>query len=567
MKIYMKIRMVWLTGVLFSCSFATFAQDEPAGNATPNNEILLRKLNVVEDIEGQLKGIPFAAVRVHGRYRLASWLWRNGKDETGRAEEIARIAIDDHYKNKDEIPPGRSYITQLFALLESNAKDVARELREKYNARVDESVSILDTFLKKGDKQAVDEAIRMLSRPQEKSPDLTYILMTLEQKGSPELYRLLGAVLAAEEASRLRSPSLMTIEFLSGFFIKPNVPGELQKQFIAILLSRSRNVAALSEQDLWMYYRTYQRLWPMITAKFPEMVAEAGTVNAVLSAKVSRSTREAHERQERINNSSDKLAATVAEAERAEDDLMKYGLFRSAARLALERKKFVFAVDLMEKASEIKLSEKPVEKDELFRKKMYDEFFRNVVTAALESNEPDGANHAVKKMHAAWSKGEGLATIAKHYIDKNDLELGRRAHDDGVRLIGQAASSVEGIGALIRMLPIANRLGPIYISELSRMIAKAINSIPTLNVEDKPDTKNYSDHVAKMMTISMDLQRSLSEMVKSNRGAAGELVTAINKKEIRVIGDYVLLTDSVDALPKPPPNSEPEVSRPVTSPL
>src|SRR5207249_3463119 len=143
-------------------------------------------------------------------------------------------------------------------------------------------------------------------------------------------------------------------------------------------------------------------------------------------------------------------------------------------------------------------------------------------------------NHAVKKMNAPLSKAEGLRKISKYYIDRNDLDSGRYAHDEAIKLINKGKSSPESIATLIRMLPATNTLDPVRVFELTKIIAKSINAIPSLNVEDKPDTKNYRDYVTKVMTINLDLRSALTDLVKVNRSAAADIADRIDKKEIRV---------------------------------
>jgi|CXWL01.1.fsa_nt_gi hypothetical protein len=527
----------------------SFSQENVVQNKDEIAQIRLKKQIILADLEGQLKNIPFAAVRVYARYRIASWLWKDGKDDTGRAEDIAVTAIEDHYKNKDEMPPGYSSRARLFVLLDTHAKDTAKRLREKYKFSSAEEAGQILALLdqKNGEKLAVDAALRLLSQPNENAPDLGYLLMLLEQQGSPELNRLLGAILAADQMGRMRLPTHM-IEMLTGFFIKPDVPADMARQFIRLVLARSRNVAALSVLDQMAYSRTLQRLWPDITTKYPDMVAEAGTIYAFLTAQVNRSTREANERFERINNSADKLAAAVAEAERVDNNTEKYGLYRYAARLALEKKKFVYAADLMEKASEIDMGVSSTPED--FRKGMHDQFYRDVIMKALEADEPDGASHAVKKMNTPLSKAENLRHISKYYIDKKDLASGREAHDEAIKLISRVESSPEAISTLVEMLPISHMVDSARADELTQMIAKKIGAIPTLNAEDKPNTKNYRDYVVKIMKINGNLFTVLTQLVKENRGAVADIGGRIEKKEIRIIADYVLLTDSIDSLPK-----------------
>lgn len=543
----MKTSKLLVAIILLYCTFVSFGQDRSADN---KDEILVRKHNLVTDLERQIKEIPFAAVRVRARYQLASWLWKDGKDDTGRAEEIATAAIDDHYKNKAEIPFGYSAHSKVFILLDDHAKDLAKRLREKYKTSLEDEAQRIPYLLgqKDGERLAVDAAINLLSRQNESSPDLSYLLLTLEQRGSPQLNTLLAAILAADDAGRTRFPTHM-IEHFTGLFINPTVPDDLRKRFIRLVLARARNVVALSVLDQMAYYRTMQRLWPDISARYPEMLDEAATIHAILNARVSRSTREANESYDRIQNSPDKLAATVSEAERADDDIEKYGLFKYAARLALEKKKFVYAVDLMEKASEIHTAGKSSEKEKVFQKRMHDGFRYDVVTASLKADEPDAANHAVKKMNEPLLKAEGLRLISKYNIDKNDLDNGRYAHDEAMKLISKAENSSEGIAILIRMLPTAHRIDSSRLLELIQLTAKRINAFPSLSVDDKPDTKNYRDYVIKVITLNYDLQPALTELLKTNRNAAEDLAGRIEKKEMKIIAEYVVSTDSIDRLP------------------
>lgn len=537
-------KFLLLFGLLLLSSVASLSQDYIDDKKNEIAEVLIRKQLIVNDLENQVKDIPYAVVRVFARYKTAQWLWKDGKDDTGRAMEIAVAAVDDFYINKSEIPVAYSYNASLFVLLDTHAKDAAKDLREKYKLSVDDEALITSLLFgqKDGERRAVDYAVRQLSRQNEKSPDLVYLLMRLDQQGSPELNRLLSAILAAEQAGRTGFHANM-IQIFSNFFIKPNVPVEIQRQFFSLIVARTRNAAALAINEQWTYYSVLQRLLPEISTKYPEILGEASTAHTLLSAKVDRSTREANERNERINDSSDKLAATVAEAERANDDTIKHGLYRSAARLALKENKFIYAVDLMEKASQIDISASGIKEDTL--KSGYEQFYGDVVTKALQASEPDAANHAVKKMNTPLSKADGLARISTYYIDKKDLDSGRYAHDEAIKLVSRAENSSESIALLLKMIPTAQKIDPSRVFEVNQMIARSINAIPSLNAEDQPETKNYQDYLKKIMTINLNLVPALTSLVKENRNAAADLASRIDKKEIKIVANFVLLTDSI----------------------
>ena len=536
----------FLSILLLSCTWAGLAQDQ-----TPDrkDEIRVRKYSLVSDLERQIKDIPYAAVRVRAGHQLAAWLWKDGKDDTGRAEEIAAAALDDHFKNKAEIPSGYSADSRIFNLLDANAKDLAKRLREKHKVSLEDEARSIPYLLgqKDGEKLAVDAAIGLLSQQNESSPDLSYLLLVLEQRGSPELNRLLTAILSAEESGRTKFPTHV-IEQFTGLFLNPAVPDETRVRFIRSVLSRARNLAELSELDQMACYRMLQRLWPEISSKYPDLVGEASTALAILGSRVAASTREANERSERIRNSPDKLTATVAEAEKADDDIVKYGLYRSAAWLALERKRFVYSVDLMEKALDTYQASKASEKEKKFAIGMHDQHGYNVAKASLEADEPDPAKYAAKKIKEPLARAEVLRRISKYHIEKSDLDAGRDAHDEAIKLIAKAENSSEGIATLIRMLPAAQKIDSSSLNELIQLTAKQINTFPSPSVDDKPDSKNYRDYVIKVITINYDLEPALSELLKSNRLAAEDLAGRIEKKEMKIIADFVVSTNSVDGL-------------------
>jgi hypothetical protein len=540
-------RSFWMFGLLLFCAIVSLGQDNPVDKKNEVDQIVLKKQLVVNDLENQIKSVPIAAVRVCTRYRMAAWLWKGGTDKTGRAEDVAASALDDYYKNKDEILPIHSCMPQLFVLLDANAKDLAKRLRNKYKISSDET-QLIPALLgqKNGDKLAVDAAVRLLTRQNENSPDLVYLLMRLNEQQSPELNRLLSAIMVAEQSGRTRFPTNM-IEIFSDYFISPNVPLDVRRWFLGRVVAGARNVAVLTDIDQWAYYRMLQKLLPEISATHPEIINEAGTAHSLLSAKVGRSIREANERYERIKNSADKLAATVSEAERTDDKTAKYSLYRSAARLALNEKKFVYAVDLMGKATEIELPPNSTPED--MRAQIHNEFYRDVVAKALKAKDPESAAYAIKRMSTPLFIAGGFGEIFKYRVDNGESDAGRLALDEAIKFISKTESSPDGIALVLSMIPSVQKMDPARVFEISEMAAKSINSIPTLNVEDKPETKNYKDYVTKVMAINRDLRPALTDLIKENRNAATNLANRIDKKEIQIMANLVLLTDPVSFEP------------------
>ena len=110
------LKLTFSIVLIVFCSLIGSAQQtgEKTQNAAEQN--ILRKQKIVGEFDNRAKDIPFAAVRVFIRTRLAEWLWKNGKDETGRAEQLAVKAVEEIFAKPDEIPDSHSLKGDLFSL-------------------------------------------------------------------------------------------------------------------------------------------------------------------------------------------------------------------------------------------------------------------------------------------------------------------------------------------------------------------------------------------------------------------------------------------------------------------
>ena len=169
----------------------------------------------------------------------------------------------------------------------------------------------------------------------------------------------------------------------------------------------------------------------------------------------------------------------------------------------------------------------------------------DIAGMALQSDDPDSANYAIKKIIDPLSKAECLRKTANYYFDHSDAAAAGTALDDAIKLITKAEDRDRRIFSLINILPTTQKIDRTRISDLSELTAKAINSVPSLNVEDKPGTENFKNYVTLMMGVNWNLHPALTKLLKENKSGAADLAGRINKKEIRVITDLVLSTDPI----------------------
>ena len=129
----MKIRLLPVL-IIISLTASAFAQKPVKKPPAVAQQFIVKKQVIADDLELQVRDVQYAAIRVYIRYKIAAWLWQKGPDDTDRAEALAVKAVDELYANKDEIPTGFRYklVTDMFALLDTNAKETSAKLKTKY---------------------------------------------------------------------------------------------------------------------------------------------------------------------------------------------------------------------------------------------------------------------------------------------------------------------------------------------------------------------------------------------------------------------------------------------------
>ncbi len=513
----------------------------------PNNaqEITIKKQIVVDEIESQIKDVPFVAVRVFVRSKIVDWLWKDGKDETGRAEPIAVKLVDELYEKKNEIPSVyfSTIKSDIFALLETNSKDTAKILSKKYNLNAEDELNDAHSLLNKkdGEKLVAEKILRSLVNPSEFNIDVALLLDKLQTRKSPEVTRILAAIIALEESGK----SNFSNQFLSSIvhnFRDSSISDSLRGRFFNIILNKARNAVNSSDSNIESAYYLLTNVIPDITIKSPNLLAEAGALQMALNARLSKSANEARERESRIKESPDELSALISEAEKAEDEGIKYLLYVRAAKLSLKLQKFGLAVDLAEKTIE---ETKAIPKT--FREKWYDQFLREVASAALKKDNVDSARRAIKKMIDKLSMADSLITAAKFYSEKKDTISAIDAFDEALKLTEKVENNNLKIYTLFRLISTIQEIDKTRISEVTAKTAKVIDQIPTLAIDDKPETKNYENYVTSVMVINHNLLPVISKLAKEDINEATDFANRINRKEIKIIASYALLVESFKA--------------------
>lgn len=527
------------------CAFICPAQKSDDKAKTVAQQIILKKQILVDGLDNQAKDIPLADVRVFVRTRLAQWLWKDGKDETGRAEPLAVKAFEELYEKKDEFVEPISLKANLFSLLEIHAPETARRLRAKYNVGAVEDLLSASTLLnQKGNDKIVADKIKKALVSEKDLARVQLYLPSLQRQNSPEFISVLSEIVRLHE-SGINNFSAASLYWTVGNFTDSTVPNDLKNRFYRIVLSKAAN--ALQSADVGEIHFTdllLFRLLPDMTANAPALATEAAGIKLALSAKVPQGTKDLEEREQRISKSSNQLEALISEADKTDDKNLKYSLLDRASRLAVKEEKFRLAVDLIEKTIEEPTAANFISRE--LRISNYDQQLSLITAETLQKDDFESADYASKKIVDDLKRVDALVQFARYFARKKDFTSAADAYDEALKLTLKAKDDKSKYSALFLLIGAANSIDGNRVSEITSIAARAINKIPTLNAEDKSGTERYKENVSTIMRIDLYLQSVVGNLARMNRNEAVIFTNQINRKEVRIVADLALATSTFE---------------------
>ena len=543
----MKILLSLILLVLSPVTLAV-AQKPARSPAKPVENFILKRQIFVDDIESQLSTVQYAAVRVSIRYRLATWLWKNGKDDTGRAEGVAVSAVDELYNKKDEIPSANlsSLSKDLFALLEKNAPAAGARLKKKHSVEAeDEGVyGAYDKIGKPGgDKEAAQAIIKSLSVEDEFDDGITIVLAKLASIESPQMPVVLGAVVEAFESGRVQY-DFNSLKLLFPYFMYSSVPYQYQRRFFVLVLSEAREaLRRIQTVESVAHYDLLGDLIDGFGKIWPDLATEAAIIRSTLAARSSRADAARREADERIAEAADKLSATIDEAEKAENDRQKRDFYIRAVILAITEEKFPAAINIIGKIRELD--------GENSLSLWTDIYLESISQKALENDDPVSAGKATADIRDGVRRAEMWKRAALYFDSKKDALNSRDALDKAIKLLSEEnKENPLRIFALVRAIPDVQKIDRARLTEVIVLTSKAVNDLPTLGIDDKPGTGNYQRYIASVFIVNRNIDSAMPKLLKENRIEAEDLAGRLQKKEFRVFADMLIGIDALETAQK-----------------
>lgn len=497
---------------LLLSSFGVRGQDKSKQKEiTPETAALhAQTLSNLSSLNQQIKTVDSATVRIFLRLKMSDFIWRK-KIIGGQnlAESITAEAVEDFQKNKTEIPSlyQNSLQADALALLRVNTPVLYKKVSKEFDLEKGDplqSYKLASEHSNTGTAKAIDDVKNRLvagNSPANVTAIIFIVRELLAQNKVAEVNSILESVLTSQEQTDTSPPKLLL--FLNENFLAQTTPITLQKRFLTVVIGKGQillqqfNAGNQSGDDFQTIYMMLRSNLPQVQRLLPSEYASTLALFDALQKKLPQQDKEREEIAERIKQSKDKLAQTISEAKGAENKTTANDLWRQAAQLALREKKYQVAVDCVNN----------IESDEpnfaLWRDQFLDD---DVAKSALENNDAESAEYAISKIESKLRTGTALLRVVKYHHKNKDAVQSQIVLAEAVKKIKATDNNPQKVRGLSEALYAALPVDSAQVYEIAQSIVKTINSVPSPNLEDKPQSearKKFVEDVQMVVTSSI----------------------------------------------------------------
>lgn len=511
--------------------------------------IKLAQRSAIDNFDVELQRVQFAEVRDNLRYLILNWLWGNGRDGE-YAESIALKAMEELIDTDAEEKCSGTCVS-ILTLIETYAPELKKKLDEKYQLNRSGGFKVIyDELMNKGStRSVVDKMIGAIGNGEGlESIEAELILDELATQNSPELPRLLEAVLAADERNPVPARTLFA---LVDSFRNGAVSSAVRTPFYQTVIRKG--FAAITSEDEESVASVIQLLHA-IAGDVPESDTvqrqQIEYLKTVLKAKDKRAQHDNEEVYARIEKATDKLAATITEAEAASGRNLKETLYTLAVNLAIKARKYKMALELIDKLIE---SRKSRDKDGSYNKRFeiaYDQFYRDIALAALKDKDLETSDIATQRIVRDFTRAEVLRQAALILFDDKRPDTASVKLRQAFKIVSEAEHSRTKIYMLLRQIPAFQKVDKVYLLNVTHAAAKTIDAFPALDERLSPDSDEYKSYIDSILYSTGTLLAAFDFLLKNNRLEANDLASRITKKEFKVVVEYALMMDKLKALRK-----------------
>jgi len=496
-----------------------------------------------------IKKMDEVALRLSARNQALAYLSESKtvSDNNLRLKRsLALDAISDLSNNHGEIPQFMlDYLSaDLTALIEKHQPDLTEKLQAaKETAKSsNQAVNIRSLFeLKNGDLLAAAR-IRKLLAQEEDLKELHFWLDNLRKQKSREFEPLLREVIVIAE----RSPqiSFETLLWVTPIYFHPDVPRSLQKNFAAMILSRTQPVNFSVTGPPILAYELLSGTLPHIQHLLPDYYERAVSQSLVLRATIDQIQLAGEERTKRLKESQSPIEDLVQEAETAKTKSERNELLAEAAELALQKKKFNSCLDIVAKLD----LEITVLDQVRFWQGWKNQFLKKVVKSAMVARELESAERAALGMTVSLAKVQAIASIVRYSSESGEKGAAHKLLIEAFKVSESISDVFEKAKSFILLSIICDEVDE---SKKAQLLISAVKVLNDLNKPTTPrDQEPYQEYLRNLDSTGYQIMRGFKALTVSDQDAAIALADQLHKPDLRPFALIGILTGLNDLLAK-----------------
>ncbi len=489
--------------LLFSIIYS--AQTPAVDDPYQNQQRAIRLLA----FDDEIKTLPDVEIRCQLRFTILQFIYKNEvKSEYPNAEQLLATFFVEMTTNEKLLSPYRirNWGNSMALLLRNHSPDMAKRIEAKYVHDVDTSEKDFDDLMDgRGNKQEiVNRAIARVAADNDAFRTIN-LFNSVKRTDKEAAQRIFQAVLDSAEKHPEAPRSAYTMYTMLDASLNPpafTVEPEKMLRYYRCLVASSRIALATSNrQNYSITIDPLRRILPKIKEADKVIYSDGSAVIAKYLETLSKEELRKDSAMERVKTSDDQIEQALTEAEAAPNPQQRDLFLGWAATLAVAKKDYHHAVDLMLKtAPDLGIASRPKGRDE--------DMINRIVRPAYRNKDYDDAYYAIGHikddlirakimMEAGWERGrmniKGRDEAASYVINALDL----------LEMTAPDFESISRMGNTRSLLTMLGSKPAMTLDDFTARAVRAINRIPATGADAKPGTPERADYVTKILSPTL----------------------------------------------------------------
>ncbi len=462
------------------------------------------------------------------------------------ANSIALECLDETVDNKEQFSSSQAswQKSEILSLLRKHSPALAIKVEKKYfvDGNSTDLTDSIDAQLGQDPNGLANRQVAKIAREGVTSSVHSLVYSLRQGNNNAAAVRILSAALDYYESHLESAYEGNALIFLESEYRDTRTPVDLHRRFYNFMVRIGEAAIANPENDepSRIYLDIMSYAMTDLKQVIPELYPRASAIYNALNSKKDGREKERDEIYKRIEESKDKLAQTISEAESARDNDLKDSLWLRASDYAMEAKKFRIAAE-----SRLKF----VAGAEAFRMANYFFIKDEVVDGCLKENDIESAQYVIGLVEDPEMKAEGLFKIAAKLVELKKREAAFDTLNEGWKVLEKVEIKLPKIWIMHLAIPIALKIDKNRAFDMAGDIVKTVNRFLTPGPDDKPGTEARQKYAGVLTGVSSNLESVFRLLGKENMALADPVSQGIQLKEWRLAAQIALETQRIYPLP------------------